>query len=56
MYKWLADTSSTHHISNQHEIFSSYEPTLEATILGIGGKIIQIAGQGTITLTAQYGM
>src|SRR6267154_510748 len=55
MYEWLADTSSTHHISNQREIFSSYEPTPEATVLGVGGKVIRVQGQGTLTLTAQYG-
>jgi len=56
MYEWLADTRSTHHISNQREIFSSYEPTLEAIIHGVGGKITQVAGQGTVFLSAQHGM
>src|SRR6267154_2602667 len=55
MYEWLADTGSTHHISNWREIFSSYEPMPEAIVHGVGGKITQVAGQGTIFLTAQYG-
>jgi hypothetical protein len=55
MYDWLADTGSTNHITNRREIFSSYEQTPEATVHGVGGKIIQVAGRGTITLIAQYG-
>ncbi len=55
MYNWLADTGSTNHITNRREIFSSYEQTPEATVHGVGGKIIQVAGQGTVTLIAQYG-
>ena len=55
MYEWLADSGSTNHISNRRELFSSYEPTPEATVLGIGGKITPVAGRGTINLIAQYG-
>jgi hypothetical protein len=55
MYDWLADTRSTNHISNRHKNFSSYEPTPEATVHGVSGKIIQVVGCGTVILTAQYG-
>jgi hypothetical protein len=55
MYDWLADTGSTNHISNWRKLFSSYEPTLEATVHGVGGKITQVAGRGTINLIATYG-
>jgi len=56
MNEWLADTGSTHHISNWREIFSSYEPMPEVIIHGVGGKITQVAGQGTVFLSAQHGM
>ena len=55
MYDWLADSRSTHHITNRRELFSSYEPTPEATVHGVGGKITQVVGRGTLMLTAQYG-
>jgi hypothetical protein len=55
MYDWLADTGSTNHISNRRELFSSYEPMLEATVHGVGSKITQVAGRGTINLIAKYG-
>jgi hypothetical protein len=55
MYDWLADTESTNHISNWHEIFSLYKPTPKATIHSVSGKIIQIAGCGTVILITQYG-
>jgi hypothetical protein len=41
---WLMDTGSTNYISNQCELFSSYEPTPEATVHGVGSKITQVAG------------
>ena len=56
MYDWLADSGSTNHITNQWELYSSYEPMPEATVHGVGGKISQVTGQGTILLMAQYGM
>jgi hypothetical protein len=55
MYDWLADTGSTNHIANWRDLFSSYEPTPEATVYGVGGKITSVVGRGTITLIAQYG-
>ena len=55
MYDWLADSGSTHHITNRRELFSSYDPMLQAIVHGVGGKIIQVVGRGTILLTAQYG-
>jgi hypothetical protein len=44
MYDWLADSGSTHHITNQCKMFSLYEPTPEATIHSVGGKIIRVLG------------
>ena len=55
MYDWLADSGSIHHITNRHELFSSYKPTPQAIVHGVGGKIIQVVGRGTILLTTQYG-
>jgi len=55
MYDWLADSRSTNHITNRWELYSSYEPMLGATVHEVGGKISQVAGWGTILLTAQYG-
>ena len=55
MYDWLADSGSTHHITNRRELFSSYEPVPQAIVHGVSGKIIQVIGRGTILLTAQYG-
>src|SRR5260370_9313894 len=55
MYDWLADSGSTHHITNHREIYDSYEPTPDATVHGVGGKIISVLGRGTVKLVAQYG-
>ena len=50
MYDWLVDSGSINHITNWREFYSSYEPMPEATVHGVGGKISQVAGQGTILL------
>jgi hypothetical protein len=55
IYDWLADSGSTNHISNWCEIFSSYKPTPEATVYGVGDKITYVIGCGTVLLTTQYG-
>jgi transposase InsO family protein len=55
LYDWLADSGSTNHITNRRDIFSSYEPTPDATVQGVGNKIVKIVGRGTVLLTAQYG-
>jgi len=55
MYDWLADSRSTHHISNCHELFTFFEPIPNATPLGIKGKIISIKNKGTIKMITQYG-
>ena len=55
VYDWLADLSSTHHITNRREFFQSYEPMPEATIHGVGGAISKVKGRGTITLNARHG-
>jgi len=56
MYDWLVDSGSTNHITNWWELYSSYEPTPEATIHRVGSKISQVTRQETILITAQYGM
>ena len=52
MYDWLANSGSTNHIMCRCNFFSSYEPTLDVTVHGIGGKIIQVEGHGTVSLVA----
>ena len=54
VYDWLADSASTHHISNHHELFHTFEPTPGATVHGVGGKTSQIMECGEISLNAQY--
>ena len=54
MYDWLVDSGSTNHITNWWELYSSYEPTLGATVHRVSGKITLVAGRGIQLLTAQY--
>jgi hypothetical protein len=36
-YDWLADSATTSHIVNRHDIFKTYEPIKNTLITGIGG-------------------
>ena len=56
MYVWLADSALTNHIVCWYKLFSLYEQTLDATIHGVGGKIIQVEGHRTVSLKAQCGV
>ena len=55
MYEWLADTGSTNHITKEHDLFSTYETTCDAFVLGVGGNRTKIEGCKTIILAARYG-
>ena len=56
MYDWLADSISTYNITNCCELYTSFEPIPNVTVLGIRDKIINIKGKGTIKIIAQYEM
>ena len=55
MYEWLADTRSTNHIAKERDLFTTYETTRDAFVLGVGGNRTKIEGRGTIILAARYG-
>jgi hypothetical protein len=49
-YDWLADSTTTAHVTNQREAFTTYEPANDATIAGVGNSKTMIEGCGTILL------
>lgn len=36
MYDWLADSTTTLHVVNNHEAFTQYEETLNTSVTGVG--------------------
>jgi hypothetical protein len=51
-YDWLADNATTSHVSHQREAFISYTPLHNISVTGVGGKVTNIKGKGTVKLLA----
>ena len=51
-YDWLADNATTSHVSNQRSDFISYSPLQNVSVTGVGGKVTNILGRGTVKLIA----
>src|SRR5262245_7803220 len=49
-YDWLADSATTSHVTYQRDAFTSYVPTTDLSVTGIGGRVANIAGRGTVDL------
>jgi hypothetical protein len=49
-YDWLANSTTTAHVTNQHEVFTTYHPAKDATIVGVGNIKTNIHGLGTVLL------
>lgn len=52
LYDWLADSTTTSHVTHQCEAFTTYTPMGNAAITGVGGDT-KIAGRGTIELISK---
>lgn len=53
-YDWLADSTTTSHITNQCETFITYEPIQNTPITGVGGLQAQAEGHGNVNIIASY--
>jgi hypothetical protein len=53
-YDWYADSATTSHIANSRDAFSSYQPTTDTSISGVGEAITRAEGRGTVTITSKY--
>jgi len=55
-YDWVADSATTSHITHQREAFINYTPSKNASVTGVGGQKVKIAGRGVITaICIEYG-
>jgi hypothetical protein len=51
-YDWLADTATTSHVACNRDAFTSYTPSKNITVTGVGGKEAPILGRGTVELNS----
>ena len=49
-FEWIADSASTVHVTNQHDVFETYFPVPDITVTGIGGVQAFAVGKGTVYL------
>ena len=53
LYKWLADTGTTSHITHQCDAFATYEMILKVRVSGVGGIQSFTITRGTVFLQVE---
>ena len=53
-YDWFGDSATTSHVSNRREIFSTYQPLHNTSVVGVGHLKAKAEGKGTIELESRY--
>ena len=52
-YDWLADSTTTSHVTNMHNAFISFKPLQNMPVNGVGSVMTHAKGQGTIELESE---
>ena len=52
-YNWVADSTTTSHVANRHDIFTTYETLHDITIAGVGNITTRVEGWGTVQLISK---
>jgi hypothetical protein len=52
-YDWLADSTTTSHVTNMHNAFISFKPLQNMPVNGVGSIMTHAKGQGTIELKSK---
>ena len=53
-YDWFRDSATSSHVTNRQDIFLTYQPLRNTSIIGIGKLTAKVEGKGTIKLKSQY--
>jgi len=53
-YNWLADSTTTSHITNRRDTFMTYVPIQDTPITGVGGLQAQAEGRGNVNIIVSY--
>ena len=53
-YDWFSNSATTSHITNKHDIFITYEPLHNTTVIGVGQIKAKSEGKGTVDLISQH--
>ena len=53
-YDWFRDSATSSHVTNRQDIFLTYQPLWNTSVIGIGKLTAKVEGKGTIELKSQY--
>ena len=53
-YDWFSDSATSSHVTNNRDIFISYQPLLNTSVIGVGRNKAKVEGKGTIEIQSQY--
>ena len=53
-YDWFGDSATSSHVTNQRDIFLTYQPLRNTSVIGVGKLTAKVEGRGTIELKSRY--
>jgi Reverse transcriptase (RNA-dependent DNA polymerase)/GAG-pre-integrase domain/Integrase core domain len=53
-YDWFGDSATSSHVTNRRDIFTTYQPLHNTTVVGVGDLKAKAEGKGTIELESRY--
>ena len=53
-YDWFSGSATSSHVTNNRDIFISYQPLLNTSVIGVGRNKAKVEGKGTIEIQSQY--
>ena len=53
-YDWFRDSATSSHVTNQRDIFLTYQLLWNTSVIGVGKLIAKVEGKGTIELKSRY--
>ena len=53
-YDWFGDSATSSHVTNKRDIFTTYQPLRNTSVVGVGRLKAKAEGRGTIELESRY--
>ena len=53
-YDWFGDSASSSHVTNKRDVFTTYEPLRNTSVMGVGCIKAKAEGKGTVELQSRY--